>query len=174
MRSLLLACLCAVLLLVPDAASAQGRAPLPKDKIHLNVHRADVQTVLRLLCDRARLNLVMGDDVKGTVTLQLRDVAWADALEMVLRSNSLGYEKKGGILRVAPLARLQEEALVREKLEKARRNAGPLTTYIIPINYGLAKDMAPLVKEQLSERGSVSVDARTNSLIIRDVELPAL
>jgi type IV pilus assembly protein PilQ len=173
MRASLIALLCALCLSLPSAASAAGKNPLPSARINLNVQRADVQTVLRLLCERGRLNLVVGDDVRGTVTLQLRDVAWADALDMVLRSNGLGYEKKGNILRVATLKQLQEEANVREQLEKARQKAGPLTTFIIPVNYGSAKDMAPLVKEMLSERGSVSVDARTNSLIIRDVERPA-
>ena len=82
----------------------------------------------------------------------------------------MGSERRGNILRVAPLKQLEEEANQRARLAKARELEGPLVTHIIPVNYANAQALAPLVKETLSERGSVSVDARTNSLIVRDVE----
>lgn len=169
MRSSLLAVLCVLAFAAPGLATA-GERFNPNKRIHLVVQRADVQSVLRLLCDEARLNLVMGDDVRGTVTLQLRDAPWQEVLALVLRSQNLGSEQRGNILRVAPLKQLQEEADARAKLAKAREIEGPLVTRIIPVNYANARDLAPLVKETLSERGSVSVDTRTNSLIIRDVE----
>jgi len=156
-------------LLVTSPAIAAGKDFGAGKRITLSVHKADVQSVLRLLCDKARVNLVMGEDVKGQVTLQLRDTPLADALDVVLASNGLGSEQRGNILRVAPLKQLQDEAEAQARLKKARRDAGPLVTTLIPVNYANAKDMAPLVKESLSERGSVSVDARTNSLIVRDV-----
>jgi type IV pilus assembly protein PilQ len=83
-------------------------------------------------------------------------------------------EKRGNILRVAPLKVLQEEAEALARLKKAKAESAPLRTFFIPVNYANAADMAQHVKAVLSPRGSVSVDARTNTLIVTDVEAPSL
>ena len=153
---------------------ALAREPREARRISLDVSQASVHDVLRMLADVGRLNLVTGDDVQGTVTLRLRDVPWGEALDVVLAARGLGMELKGNILRVAPLKTLQEESEARERLAKAHERLAPLRTWMVPVSYARAADLLPHVKELLSPRGRVSVDTRTNTLIVTDVEAPAL
>lgn len=162
------------LVLALAALPALAREPRESKRISLDVSKASVQDVLRMLADVGRLNLVAGEDVQGTVTLKLRDVPWTQALDVVLAARGLGMEKRGNILRVAPLKVLQEETEARGRLAQAREQLLPLRTWFVPLSYARAADMVPQVKPLLSARGSVSMDARTNTLIITDVDLPAL
>jgi type II secretory pathway component HofQ len=163
-----------VLLALALAATPTLAAPKETKRISLDVTRASLHDVLRMLADVGRKNLVVSEDVKGTVTLTLRNVPWTEALDVVLASHGLGMEQRGNILRVAPLKTLQEEAEARVKLKQAREESAPLRTFLVPVNYARASDLVPHVKAVLSPRGSVSVDARTNTLIITDVEAPRL
>src|SRR5262249_16993972 len=97
-------------------------------------------------------------------------VPWDQALDVVLRSRGLGKEDLGNILRVAPLKTLEEEAKLRVERAKAARVAEPLRVQLIPVNYAKADEMSARVQEGLSERGTTSVDTRTNVLIVRDIE----
>jgi type IV pilus assembly protein PilQ len=164
-----------VLLALALAATPALAAP-PKEakRISLDVTRANIHDVLRMLADVGRMNLVVADEVQGTVTLKLRNVPWTEALDVVLASRGLGMEKRGNILRVAPLKVLQEEAEALARLKKAKAESAPLRTFFIPVNYANASDMVQHVKAVLSPRGSVSVDTRTNTLIVTDVEAPSL
>lgn len=161
----------ALLALALLGAPATLAAP-PKEgkRITLDIVHADLHNVLRMLADMGRLNLVVDDEVQGTVTLKLRDVPWKQALDTVLASKGLGCEQQGSVLRVAPLRKLQQEAALRTELKQAREQEAPLQTYFIPVNYAQASDLVPHVQAQLSPRGRVSVDARTNTLIVTDVE----
>jgi type IV pilus assembly protein PilQ len=156
------------------AAPALARPPQEAKRISLDVTKANVHDVLRMLADVGRMNLVVADEVQGTVTLTLRNVPWTQALDMVLRARGLGMEQRGNILRVAPLKTLQEEAETLARLKQAKVRTAPLRTWFIPVNYANASEMANHVKGVLSPRGSVSVDARTNTLIVTDVEEPKL
>ena len=148
-----------------------GAAPAFAEKrITLEVQKADITTVLRVFAELMHQNLVVADDVKGEVTLSLRNVKVSDAFATVLRARGLGYEKQGGnILRVAPLETLEKEAEAQAKLADAKLKSGKLETRLIPVNYADAADLVPQVKALLSPRGTVSVDKRTNTLIVRDV-----
>ncbi len=166
--SLFRAALAAVVLLSTPALADPPRAE--SKRITLDVVRADIHDVLRMLAEKGGLNLVVSDEVQGKVTLKLRDVPWRQALETVLASNGLGQELHGNVLRVAPLKRLTEEAESRAKLKQAREELAPLHTWFIPVSYAQAAELLPKVQAQLSPRGKASVDARTNTLIITDVE----
>jgi type IV pilus assembly protein PilQ len=155
-----------VLLSTPALAESPTRE---SKRISIDVVRADIHDVLRMLSEVGKLNVVVSDEVQGKVTLKLRDVPWRQALDTVLASNKLGYEQRGNILRVAPLRQLTEEAEARVKLKQAREVAAPLQTYFIPVSYARAADLLPQVQAQLSPRGTASVDARTNTLIVTDV-----
>ncbi|MCP3137101.1 secretin and TonB N-terminal domain-containing protein [Pyxidicoccus xibeiensis] len=148
------------------AASPKSEGP----RVTLDIVKADLHDVLRMLADMRHLNLVVDEDVQGTVTLKLRNVPWRQALETVLASHGLGREQQGEVMRVAPLRKLQEEATLRTALKKAREEEAPLRTYFIPVSHARAADLLPHVQAQLSPRGRVSVDARTNTLIVTDVE----
>ena len=104
------------------------------------------------------------------MTLSVRNVRWEEALDAVLATRGLGLEKRGDIWRVAPLRRVGDEAEARARLEKAKLAGYPLETRLVPVNYARAADLVPMVKATLSERGTVMVDARTNTLIITDVQ----
>ncbi len=148
-----------------------GSAPaFAQKRITLEVQKADITSVLRVFAELMHLNLVVADDVQGQVTLSLRNVRINEAFAVVLQARGLGYEKQdGNILRVATLPTLTKEAEERAKLKDAKLKDAQLQTRLIPVNYANADDLVPQVKALLSPRGTVSVDKRTNTLIVRDV-----
>ncbi len=147
----------------PRAARYRGK------KVSFEFKDIDIHNLLRVIAEVSKKNIVVADDVKGTVTIRLRNVPWDQALELILRSKGLGSEELGNIVRVAPLSTLQSEAQTRQEMRKAQQNSAPLSVRLIPVNYATAGDMQSRVKEVLSERGSVTVDTRTNVLIVRDL-----
>lgn len=164
--SLVRAAVAAVVLL---STSALAESPREAKRISIDVVRADIHDVLRLLAEKGGINVVVADEVQGKVTLRLRDVPWRQALDTVLASRGLGHELKGNVMRVAPMTQLAEEAETRAKLKQAREQEAPLRTYFIPVSYARAAELLPQVQAQLSPRGRASVDARTNTLIVTDV-----
>ncbi len=130
----------------------------------------DIHNLLRIIAEISKKNIVVSDDVSGKVTIRLRNVPWDQALELILRSKGLGKEEFGNIIRVAPLKTLEDEARSRETRQATLRRAEPLTVRLVPVNYAVAGEMKDRVKEVLSERGVVTVDTRTNTLIVRDIE----
>lgn len=156
-------------LIIALSLLVMGARPYETRRISLDVHQVDVHNVLRLLAEAAKVNIVVPKEVQGKVTLKLKNVAWKDVLQLVLRSQQLGVERVGEVFYVDTLANLaasQEMALARQKnaVEVAE-----LVTVIIPVNYARAADLAPIVESMLTERGSVVVDQRTNVLIVTDV-----
>ncbi len=138
-------------------------------RIDLDFKDADVHNVLRLLADTGRVNIVAADNVGGTVTLRMRNVPWDQALDVVLRAKNLGMERRGNIIRVAPQADLEKERELAIARQKQELQLAPLETRLIPISYAQAGSMMERSKELLSERGMISVDDRTNVMIVRDV-----
>jgi type IV pilus assembly protein PilQ len=165
--SLIRAALAALVLLSTSAVAAPPGAE--SKRISIDVVRADIHDVLRLLADMGKVNVVVAEEVQGKVTLKLRDVPWRVALDTVLSSHGLGQERTGNVMRVAPLKQLSEEAEERARVRKAREEVAPLHTYFIPVSHARASELLPHVQAQLSPRGKVSVDARTNTLIVTDV-----
>lgn len=143
-------------------------------KLSLNFQNIEVRAVLQLLADFTGLNLVTSDSVKGNITLRLKDVPWDEALDIILKARGLGMRRMGDVIMVAP----SEEIAAREKLEleaqKQLTELAPLDSESIQINYAKASDIAALLKSKnnslLSSRGSVSIDDRTNKLLIRDTD----
>lgn len=139
-------------------------------KITLDLQNAEVGNVLRLLADVSGHNFVYGEEVKGKVTLKLREVPWDQALEVILKTKGLGMKKSGNVIRVASLEALHQEELDALELGEQRMLKGPLTTRVIPVNYARAQEMAVHIKMLLSPRGTVAVDERTNTVIVRDIK----
>lgn len=167
MRLLLIA---AALFLVRAAPAQACLGNCGGKKITLDLQNAEVGNVLRLLADVSGKNFVYGEEVKGKVTLKLREVPWDQALEVILKTKGLGMKQSGNVIRVATLEALHQEELDALDLHEQRMLRGPLTTRVIPVNYARAQEMAAHLKLLLSPRGSVSVDERTNTLIVRDVK----
>lgn len=151
------------------AESQMRRSRYTGKRVTFEFKDIDIQNLLRVIAEVSKKNIVVADDVKGSVTIRLRNVPWDQALELILRSKGLGQENIGNIIRVAPLKTLEEEAKSREERRKSMAAVEPLTVQLIPVNYATAGDMMARVKDVLTERGNVSVDARTNVLIVRDV-----
>lgn len=142
------------------------------ERLSLNFQNIEVRAVLQLLADFSGLNLVASDSVAGNVTLRLKNVPWDQALNIILKSRGLGMRQVDNVMMVAP----QEEITAREKLELESQtelaDLAPLRTEFVQINYAKAGDIAGLLKAEannlLSARGNVSVDERTNTLLIQD------
>jgi len=138
------------------------------ERLSLNFQSIEVRAVLQLIADFTDLNLITSDTVTGNVTLRLKNVPWDQALDIILRSKGLAMVKDGNVISVAPA----EEVAARAKLDQTIEAQAPLISDSIQVNYAKASDFTKLLKTKdnslLSERGSVSVDERTNKLLIRD------
>ena len=138
-------------------------------EISLEFRDAEIRSVLRFIADFAGFNIVMGSDVKGRITIRLVDVPWDQALDVILQSQSLVMKRMWNVLWVAPRERLRKEEEARLASERAKDWLEDLRSEMIRLKYADAKEMASIVKNLLSDRGTVSVDVRTNTLIVRDV-----
>ncbi len=141
------------------------------EPITLDFQGADLRAVLRTFAEIAQgLNIVIDPSIQGTVDVSLRDVPWDQALDIILRANKLGYSVEGNIVRIVPLQVLAAENEERRKLQEAQALAGELRVLTRAVSYAKAADLVPVVtRSALSPRGDVQVDARTNTLIIRDL-----
>jgi len=138
--------------------------------ISLDFQGADLRAVLRTFAEISGLNIVIDPAVQGTVDVALRDVPWDQALDIILRANKLGYLVDGTIVRIAPLNVLADEEAQRRKLGEEQALAGQLGVLTKTLSYAKAEELqALLTKSALSQRGTVQVDARTNTLIITDL-----
>jgi type IV pilus assembly protein PilQ len=138
-------------------------------RIGLDLKDADIHNILRLLADVGHVNVVTADDVGGTVTIRMNDVPWDQALDVVLSAKGLGMVRTGNLIRVAPLDKLQKERELRVAQQRSDLDLQPLEMRLIPISYATAQELSARAKDLLSPRGSITVDERTNTLIVRDV-----
>ncbi len=138
-------------------------------KMSFDFQQADIHNVLRLIAEVSNLNIVAGDDVRGKITLRLKNVPWDQALDIILESQGLGKQRIGNVLRIAPISKLKKEMQEKISAKKTVEKLEPLVTSYIPINYTTAKNLSIKVKPMLSSRGTVMVDDRTNTLIIKDI-----
>ncbi len=139
------------------------------EKLSLNFQDIEVRSVLQLIADFTSLNLVASDTVTGRITLRLQNVPWDQALDLVLKTKGMDKRQVGNVLLVAPA----DEIAARERMELEAFNQtqalSPLRSQFIQINYAKAKDIGALLKADksiISARGSISIDERTNTLII--------
>ncbi|HEX4438620.1 MAG TPA: type IV pilus secretin PilQ [Thermoanaerobaculia bacterium] len=146
------------------------------EPISLDLKDADIKDVFRTISQLTGLNIVIDPDVRGTVTVQLEDVPWDQALDLILKQNSLGYVLENNIMRIATTAKLQAEESDRARLAEARQAAEPTRTVIKKLSYARASEITPTLQSVMSKRGSIVVDGRTNTLIIREIPtyLPAV
>jgi len=145
------------------------------DRISLNFQNIEVRAVLQLIADFTELNLVASDTVSGSITLRLQNVPWDQALELVLKTKGLDSRQIGNVLMVAPAQEIAERE--RQEIESNKQFAelAPLQSEFIRIRYAKAAEVVNLFEagseeggSLVSERGSVVVDDRTNSIIVTD------
>ncbi len=143
------------------------------EKLSLNFQDIEVRSVLQLLADFTDLNIVVSDTVQGKLTLRLKNTPWDQALDIILQTKALDKREAGDVIMVAPA----EEIATRERIElealQQKIELAPIRTEYFQANYAKASELATLMATQeggglLSERGSVTVDDRTNTLLISD------
>jgi type IV pilus assembly protein PilQ len=138
-------------------------------RISLDFKDADIGNILRLIAEVSDLNIIAGEEVAGNVTIRMVDVPWDQALDVVLLTKGLGFLRIGNILRIAPIDVLQREEEARLKERRAKEKLEDLVVKLQPVNYANVGEVAGLVKRLLSPRGTVNVDGRTSTLIIKDI-----
>lgn len=152
------------------------------DRITLNFQDIPVRSVLALIADVSDLNIVVSDSVSGNLTLRLTNVPWDQALDIVLETKNLDMRRSGNVVWIAPTSEIaaREQAILQARAD--RETLEPLRTAIIPLSYADAGEMAALIQAAsegegegagggtglLSQRGSVTIDQRTNTLLIND------
>lgn len=144
------------------------------ERLTLNFQDIETRAVLQLLADTSGQNMVISDTVRGNVTLRLQNVPWDQALDIVLRNKGLDKRQDGNVILVAPAAELaaRDKEILAARKETAELS--PLRTEYLQVNYAKASDLANLIKSGkggslLSERGNVSIDERTNTLLLQDI-----
>ncbi|RDB44791.1 type IV pilus secretin family protein [Halomonas sp. DQ26W] len=147
--------------------------PYTGERITLNFQDIEVRSVLAVIADFTGLNLVASDSVTGRVTLNLQDVPWDQALDLVLKSHGLASRQEGNVIVVAPASELAN--IERQEIEARTQveTLAPLVSEYVEVKYARAEDLAQLLRGGdgfglLTERGRVAVDQRTNMLLIQD------
>lgn len=138
-------------------------------KISLEVTRTPLRQVLEFIAEESGVNMIISPQIKGATSLKLRELPWDQIFVLVLKTNGLGYQRQGNVLRVAPIKELRAEATAAQQQEALKENSIPLMMKIVNVNYAKVDVLEKQVKEFLSKRGKVSGDKRTNSIVINDI-----
>jgi len=148
------------------------------ERVTFNFQNIPVRSVLQLIADVSDLNIVVADSVGGNLTLRLTNVPWDQALDIVMDARNLDKRQNGNVIWIGPTQEIANREQQLLKAQQDRRILEPLQTVLIPMSYSKAIDMKTLIDESanaveteyglLSERGSVTVDERTNTLLVTD------
>lgn len=167
--------------------SQSGKLVYSGEKTTFNFKDMDIRNALTLIAEMSKLNIIMSGDVSGTITMRLIDVPWDQALDLILTTKGLGKEQVGNVLRIAPLAMLEKEYATKLAARHGSQQLKPLLTEFIRLNFAKASDLQSMLdassskakggdKDQaedtsnslLTSRGTVLIDTRTNTLIVKD------
>jgi len=143
------------------------------ERLTLNFQDIETRAVLQLLAETSGQNIVVSDTVQGNVTLRLQNVPWDQAMDIVLRTKGLDKRQEGNVIFVAPTDELQAREKQMLESQKQITELSPVRTEYLQVNYAKASDLAGLIQSKgksslLSDRGSVTVDERTNTLLLAD------
>ncbi len=166
-------------------------SPYRGQKVSFNFKDIDIRNALALIAEMSGLNIIMSDDVKGTLTMRLENVPWDQALDLILAAKGLGKEQIGNVVRIAPLEVIRADAEAKRKAQESAEEAEPLYTEFIQLSYASVNDVKKILEggslqqggqksgeagaakkkkglKLLSKRGSILLDERSNALIITD------
>jgi len=144
------------------------------ERITLNFQDLETRAVLQLLADFTNLSIVVSDTVQGSMTLRLQNVPWDQALDVVMTTKGLAMRRNGNVIIVAPAEEIAAREQAALEALQAKQTLEPLRSEFIQVNYAKASDLAALIQGQggnslLSDRGTVAIDERTNTLLVSDV-----
>jgi type IV pilus assembly protein PilQ len=144
------------------------------EKLSLNFQNVEIRNVLQVIADFTGLNIIASDSVSGNITLRLKDVPWDQALDILLQTRNLSMRRDGNVVLIAPVDELAAKEKAALEVVNARNELEPVHTEVIPLSYQRSEDILKLLADAkqplLSKRGSANVDARTNTLFLRDTD----
>jgi type IV pilus assembly protein PilQ len=143
------------------------------ERLTMNFQDLETRAVLQLIADFSDLNIVVSDSVEGSVTLRLQNVPWDQALDIVMTTKGLDMRRNGNVIIVAPAEEIAAREQADLESQQQLQTLEPLRSEFIQVNYAKAAELAELIRGEdtnsiLSERGSVAIDARTNTLLVSD------
>jgi len=157
---------------VAKETKKKGEGDFSGEKLSLNFQDIEVRAALQIIADFTGLNMVVSDTVKGNISLRLKDVPWDQALDIILKTKGLGMRKMGNVMLVAPSAEISAREKSELESQKKISELEPLRSELIQVNYAKASDFAKFLQSKdsslMSKRGTVTVDERTNSLLVQD------
>ncbi len=147
-------------------------SPFTGERLSLNFQNIEVRSILQLLADFTDFNLVTSDSVNGSLTLRLKSVPWDQALQIILDAKGLDKRVNGNVMYVAPIEEISAREQAKLESKNKTEELEALVSEVIPISYAKAAELSTLLKSSenrlMSERGNVTVDERTNSLLVQD------
>jgi type IV pilus assembly protein PilQ len=161
-------------------SAADEKKEYTGERLTLNFQDIDVRSVLQLLADTSGQNIVVSDSVTGNLTLRLQNVPWDQALDIVLRTKGLDKRRQDNVIIIGPTAELASREKAELAAHKEVQELAPIRTEFMQVNYAKVADLAKLIRptgggaggagrnSMLSPRGSLSVDERTNTLLVQD------
>jgi type IV pilus assembly protein PilQ len=156
----------------PKEELAKKKQEYTGERLSLNFQNIEVRAVLQLIADFTGINMVTSDSVTGNVTLRLKNVPWDQALDIILKTKGLDKRQKGNVMLIAPAAELAAQEKLELESQKQVVELAPITSETIQVNYAKASEIATILKAKgnslLSDRGNVTVDDRTNKLLVQD------
>ncbi|MBI2822848.1 MAG: type IV pilus secretin PilQ [Acidobacteria bacterium] len=150
-------------------AQAPATGPYTGDPVTLDLVNVELFDFFRIVSELSGLNVIIDPEVKGTITIHVENVPWDQVFETVLKSHGLEKKIEGNVVRVATRERLRSEEELTQRLKRAAFLATDTVTVTRKLNYGKSADVAKALEKQLTERGQINIDERTNTLIISDV-----
>lgn len=160
--------------MVPDLNAPAVVVVPPNTRISFNFQNVPIKTLLQLIAKTSGQNFIISDAVKGNATLNLKDVTWQQALEIILKSNGLASQKIGTAIFISTMDDITQKEVKELQSEQQLESLSPVDTALITLKYTNADNMAKLLKGDkgnlLTNRGEVAVDTPTNSVIVRDVK----
>lgn len=139
-------------------------------RISLEMNSMDIREALRFITDESGLNMVISDEVKGSVSMKLRQVPWDQALVVLMKTKNLGYTRQGNVLRITTMEELLKEEDRAAKLVSDKKKLETLKVRMFPISYAKVDELEKKIKDFLTERGRAVGDVRTNALVVTDTE----
>jgi type II secretory pathway component GspD/PulD (secretin) len=143
-----------------------GPAPAGEARVSLDAKDAPVTDIVRVLAEAAGFQVVFDPGIDCKLTIKVNAAAWRSLLDTALGACALGVEEEADVLRVAPVARLREEAVARRRLHEERTQRPASRLAMFRLSYARAQQMAPLLERLLPQQARVSYDVRTNTLLV--------
>jgi type IV pilus assembly protein PilQ len=146
-----------------------GQRVFNGEPISLNLKDADIKDVIRTFAELTGLNIAVDPGVSGSVTVDFVDVPWDQALDLILRQNTLTFTLEGNVMRIGTIARIAADAETSRRLEEEERLSVALTTLSFKLSYARAPEVQSLLRDIASPRARIIVDPRTNQLIVSEI-----